>query len=107
MSYWCNSQRQLFDRLAHRIVEITQPLPFQTPVESGTDLGADQPKFDVIHLVGQVILGGFQFEIDATESQKVTYSDHRKDDDDGTKSRLGWCVTRDLLREIQGFDKPV
>jgi hypothetical protein len=107
MGYWYNSQRQLLDRLAHRVVEIIQLLPFQSPAESGTDLGAGQPEFDVIHLVDQIVLGAFQLIIDAAESRKMTYPDYRKDNDGGAKNSLGWCATCDFLREVEDFDKPV
>ena len=106
MGYWCNSQRQLFDCLAHRVVEIIQLLPFQSPVQSGTDLGADQSEFDVVLLVDQVILGVSQFGFDAAESQ-VTYPDYGKDNDDGAKYSLGWCVAHHFLRDIEDFDKSI
>jgi len=33
-----------------------------------------------------------------------TYLDHRENDADGGENSLGWRDTRDLLREIHGFD---
>ena len=89
MGHRYNSQCQLLDRLAHRVVETIRPLPFQSTVQSGTDLGAGQSEFDVILLAGQVILGVSQFGFDAAESQKATYPDCGKDIDNGTKYRLG------------------
>ena len=56
----CNSHRQLVDRLAHRSIEIIQPLPVQSPVEDGADAGASQPKFDAIRPVDQLVLSAFQ-----------------------------------------------
>ena len=38
------------------------------------------------------------------EVEKETHLDHREKDADGAKNGLGWCDTRDLLREIQGID---
>ena len=61
---WCSSRRQLLDCLAHRVVELVQPLPAQSPVEGGADAGAGQPKFDVIHLVRHLVLGVFQTTFD-------------------------------------------
>ena len=55
----CNSRRQLVDCLDHRIVEIVQPPPLQSPVEGGTDISAGQPEFDVIHLVDHRVLSPF------------------------------------------------
>ena len=103
MGYRRNSQRQLLDYLTHRVVEIIQFLPFQSPVESGTDLGACRPEFNV----DQVILGVFQFGFDAVESQKVTYPDCGKDNDNGTKYSLGWCVAHHFLRDAEDFDEPI
>ena len=65
---WCDSRRQLLDCFAHRIVEIAQPLPVQSSVESGTDLSASQPEFDVIYLIHHRFLDGFQSEI----NQRIT-----------------------------------
>jgi len=62
---WCGSHRQLFDCLAHGVVELVQPLPAQSPVEGGADVSAGQPKFDVIHLVGHLVLGAFQTAFDS------------------------------------------
>ena len=36
--------------------------------------------------------------------EESAYLDHREKDADGSKSGLGWCDARDLLREIQGVD---
>ena len=52
-----NSRRQLLDCLAHGFVEIFQSLPIESPVEDGTDVGAGQPEFDVIHLIDHRVLG--------------------------------------------------
>ena len=59
-----NSRRQLVDCLAHRVIEIVQPLPVQSSVEGRTDVGAGQPKFNVVHLIGQIVLDTFQSIID-------------------------------------------
>ena len=59
-----NSRRQLVDCLAHGVIEIVQPLPVQSPVERFTDVSTGQPEFDVVHLVGQIVLGAFQSIID-------------------------------------------
>ena len=107
MCYRYNSRCQLIDCLAHRVVEVVQLFSSQSSVESGANLGAGQPEFDIIHLVDQVLLGVFQFTMDVTERQKVTYSDHCKDNNNGTESSPGWCVARDFLREIEDFDEPI
>ena len=51
-----NSRRQLFDRLAHRVAELVQALPFQTSTEGKTDAGAHLPKFYIISLIGHRVL---------------------------------------------------
>ena len=106
-NYWYNSQRQLLDRFVHRVVEVVQPLLLQSPVESGAYLGAGQPEFYIFYLIDQVILSVLQFVTDAIESQKVAYSDHPKDDSDGTKSSIGWRIARDFLGDIEDFDKSI
>jgi len=58
---WCNSRRQLVDRLALRVVKVVHPLPAQSPAQGGTDVSVRQPKFDVICVVGHRVLGEFQF----------------------------------------------
>ena len=60
---WCNSRRQLVDCLAHRVVEVAQSLPVQSPVEGSTDISAGQPQFDVIHPVDHRVLGPFQLAV--------------------------------------------
>ena len=60
MRRWSNSRRQLFDRLAHRVADLTQALPFQSSTEDETDVGACLPKFDVIGLIGHRVLERFQ-----------------------------------------------
>jgi hypothetical protein len=87
----CNSRCQLLDCLEHGVVEVVQPLPFQSPVEDGTNFSAGQPKFDVVHLVDHRVLGAFQSAIDQRKNvnQKGTHSDHCEDNADGAKSGLG------------------
>ena len=53
-----NLHRQLADCLAHGVVQTVQPLPVQSSVEGGTDIGTGQPKFDVVHLIYHRLLGG-------------------------------------------------
>ena len=65
LRHWCGSHCQLVDCLAHGVVEFVQPLPAQSPVKGGADVSAGQPKFDVIHLVGHLILGTFQTAFDS------------------------------------------
>ena len=62
---WFSSRRQLLDCFAHGAIEVVQPLPVQSPVERSADISAGQPKFDVIHLVGHLILGTFQTAFDS------------------------------------------
>jgi len=66
----CNSRRQLVDRLAHGSIEIVQPLPVQYPFEGGADVGADQPKFDAIRPVDQLVLSAFQSTICRQETRR-------------------------------------
>ena len=51
-----NLRRQLFDCLAHGVVEVFQQLPVQSSAEGSTDVGAGQTKFDAILLVGHRLL---------------------------------------------------
>jgi len=51
-----DSRRQLPDCFQHRVAEVAQRLPLQSPVQGGTDVGAGQPEFDVISLVDNRIL---------------------------------------------------
>ena len=67
---WCGSRRQLVDYFTHGAVELVQPLPAQSPVEGGADVSAGQPKFDVIHLVGHLVLGAFQTVFDSRKSRR-------------------------------------
>ena len=59
MHRWCNSCRQLVDCLDHRVIEIVQPLPLQSPVERGTDTSTGHSKFDEIYLIDNRVLGPF------------------------------------------------
>ena len=72
MSGRYNSHRQLVDCLAHRVVEIVQLLPVQSPLEGRTDVGAGQPEFDVVHLVGHLVLGAFQSTIGEQKARRLT-----------------------------------
>ena len=65
-----NSRRKLVDCLAHRVVEIVQFLPAQPPVQGGTDICTGQPKFDVVHLVGHLVLSAFQSTIDQQKTRR-------------------------------------
>ena len=65
-------------------------LPVQSPVESGADSNTGQPKFDVIYMVHDRVLGGFQSAIDNNSSTiKEAHSNHCEDDADGGKNNLG------------------
>ena len=69
----CNSRRQLVDCLARGVIEIVQPPPVQSIVEGGTDVGAGQPKFDVIFPLDQCVLGACQSTIGQQKtSRKLT-----------------------------------
>jgi hypothetical protein len=102
--YRRNSRRQLVDCFAHRVAEVAQPLPLQSPVEGGTDVRAGQPKFDVVHPVDHGVLCGFRSVFGQQKNQKGTHSDHCEDNADGAKNGLGRCNTREFLGEIQSFD---
>ena len=39
-----------------------------------------------------------------TEERELAYPDHCKKSFDGAEDSLDWYDSRDLLREIQGFD---
>ena len=39
----------------------------------------------------------------AVTGSEATYPYHRQEGTDGAKRSLGWCDTRDVLREIEGF----
>jgi len=66
----CNSRRQLVDCLAHRGVEIIQPLPTQSPIEGPTNISAGQPKFDIIRPVDQGVLVALHSTIDQHETRR-------------------------------------
>jgi len=83
---WRNPRRQLLDCLAHGVVEVVQPLPVQFPIEGGADVGASQPKFDVIGLVDHRVLGAFRSVAD--KWGWGTHSDRCEDDADGAKTTL-------------------
>jgi len=42
--------------------------------------------------------------LDCLIAEEEAYLDHCEEDTSGTKNSLGWCDTRDLLREIQAVD---
>ena len=68
----CNSLSQSFDCLTYGVIEVVFTLPVKSPVESGTDVGARQPKFDVIHPVDHRVLGAFQSVLDQQKSRILT-----------------------------------
>ena len=102
-----NSLRQLVDCLAHRAAQLAQPLPIQPPVESSTDVGANQPKLDVVRIIDHRVLYGFcqrppdQYEQPLPEG---THFNHCENNADGAKDGLGRRDARHLLRDGQGFD---
>ena len=53
---WSDSPPQLLNRLVHRWTEIARFLPLHPPVEGLAYPGAEQPKIDVIGLVGHRVL---------------------------------------------------
>ena len=63
----CNLRPQLVNYLQHRAVELVQLLPIQSSVKGDANVGAGQPKFDVIDLVDNRILGAFQLAINQHE----------------------------------------
>ena len=67
---WCNSRRQLLDRLTHEVVKVVQPLPIKSPVQGGTDFGAGQTKLDVVHLVDHCVLGASLSAIGQQETKR-------------------------------------
>ena len=68
----CSSRRQLADCFVRRAVEVLQWPPVQPPVESGTDVSASQPKFDIIHLIDHLVLCAFQSAINQQETRRLT-----------------------------------
>jgi len=54
--HWYNSRRQLVYRIAHRLAEIVHLLSIHSPGEGSTDLGAEQPKIDIIPFVDHCVL---------------------------------------------------
>ena len=57
MLFWRNLRRQLLNPLVYGAVEVAQLLPLQSLIEGCADVGASQPEFNVIHLVGHRVLG--------------------------------------------------
>ena len=51
-----NSRRQLIYRIANGLAKVIQFLPVHPPIEGFTDIGAGQPKLDVVLFVGQRVL---------------------------------------------------
>ena len=98
----CNSRCESVDFLAYGVIE---SLPVQSLVEGGTDVGAGQPKFDVICSVNHRVLSRVYFSLQSVnENRKETHSDHCENNADGSKNSLGRHNIGDFLCEIQGFD---
>jgi len=57
-SVYCrsNSRRQMVYRIAHGLAKVAQFLSVHPPVEGLTDIGAGQPKFDIVLFVGHRVL---------------------------------------------------
>ena len=51
-----NSRVQFIYRTTHRLVEVVQLLSVRSPLEGSTDMGAEQPEFDVILVIGPCVL---------------------------------------------------
>ena len=52
-----NPHCQLAYRLAHGLIKVDQSFPVHSPAKRCTDLGAVQPDFNVILLIGHCVLG--------------------------------------------------
>ena len=101
MRYWSDSRRQLFYCLAYRVAELVQAPSFQSSTKGETDVGAHQPKLNILRLVDHRVLESFQPGGLPTKDEKGTHPDHCEENAGGTENGFGWRDTRDFLCEVQ------
>lgn len=56
VDYWFDPRIQLVYRFAHRLTEVCQSLPVHSSIKGLADMGATEPKIDIVPFVGHEVL---------------------------------------------------